>query len=120
MVGLLQIEKRAPYFRSDCPPGRIQRRQSCFAPGACGLHASFRGKPVEEVPSGVYPNNVTVIEFAAYIRIAFVVNFVSGKNSNVWEKLTSIQHILSILDFDISLPRFNQGPFQIGAREGFV
>ena len=72
------------------------------------------------MPGRIYPDQITVIEFLSDKRIALVVNFVPRKNLNMWTKLTSVDQILSIFNFDVDLARFDFGAVRIGAAETFV
>ena len=119
-LALLKIEKCAPHFRGDGAPRGFERRHCRFAARAGGLHSAFGRETVEKMPGRIYPDQITVIEFLSDKRIALVVNFVPRKNLNMWTKLTAVDQILSIFNFDVDLARFDFGAVRIGAAETFV
>ena len=76
--------------------------------------------PIKDVPPRIQAKHVTVVELVADFRIAFVVNFVAGKNADPWTQLAPVDDILSIFDFDLVLARFDQRPLGVGPDETFV
>src|SRR5262249_8136581 len=114
VVGLFEIEERAPHFGGNGAARGFERGHCRFPARARGLHPSFRRKSVEEMPGPVYPDEVAVVEFRAYRRISFVVNLVAGEKLDMRTQLAPVDEVLSIFDFDIFLARLDLSPVGIG------
>src|SRR5439155_3475370 len=101
-------------------PSRCKRLHGCFAPGSRRLHAPLRSKPIEYIPSRVYPAHTPVIKFGTDVRVALAVDFITGKSSHMRAQLAAIQNVLLIFDLNVFFSRFDYGTVRVGPRQTFV
>src|SRR5207302_8848035 len=120
VMASLETRKRAPPFGGARAPCGFECCDRRVAARVGGLHPAFGREPVEKMPRRIYARDIPVIEFRADHWVALVVNFIAGKKLNVWKKLASVDPILSILNRDVDLARFDFGPVHIGATKTFV
>src|SRR5215475_13434900 len=84
------------------------------------LPPSLGGEAVEDIPGRIDPDHAAVIEFLSDGRVAFAVNFVSGKSANLRTHCAAIQYVLSVLYFNVLWARFNHSPGGVGPGEAVV
>ena len=90
-LGLLQIQERTSHIGVDRSFFRLQREHGRVASRSCCFHASFRGESVENFPASIHTHHVAVVEFLADLRIALVIDFVTGKHVDVGTKIAAIK-----------------------------